>query len=180
MRVRNAAAAILVLSVATVWAQSTSPAVRLGSRAVPVQATVGNKVAGAQTPDALRQRMQDMESTLNKMHAVLKQMRARAASRKDQATRDNLEMWELMVGQLDKQFDQLRVATLTREDLEARRAAMYQQAMARAAAARPGARGSTPEQATAAAAQGTAAATTGPGTAGAASSPSTPIPPSPR
>jgi chemotaxis protein histidine kinase CheA len=85
----------------------------------------------------MRQRMEDMQATLTKMHTLLKQMRAKAASSssKDSLTKANLEMWDLMLSQLDKQFDQLRITTLTREDLESRRAAMYKQADAKAAAA---------------------------------------------
>ncbi|HEX8880539.1 MAG TPA: hypothetical protein VF749_10945, partial [Candidatus Acidoferrum sp.] len=40
----------------------------------------------------------------------------------------SLEMWELMLAHLDRQFDQLRIAMLEREDLEARRVALYNQA----------------------------------------------------
>jgi peptidoglycan hydrolase CwlO-like protein len=73
------------------------------------------------------------------MHAVLKQMRSKAAS-KDPLAKANLDMWELLVGHLDKQLQELRIAMVTREDMEARRAAMYKQAEAKADAAAQAAR----------------------------------------
>jgi hypothetical protein len=71
------------------------------------------------------------------MHALLKQMQAKnsASASKDPLVKANLEMWALMVADLDKQYEQLRTATLAREDMEARRAAMYKQADEKAAAA---------------------------------------------
>jgi hypothetical protein len=75
-----------------------------------------------------------MQTTLNDMHALLKQMQAKnAASRsKDSVAKANLEMWELLLAHLDKEFNQLE-ATLAREDFEARRAALYNQAYEKAA-----------------------------------------------
>jgi peptidoglycan hydrolase CwlO-like protein len=80
--------------------------------------------------------MNEMGNTLSKMHALLKQMQAKtvASGPKDPIAKANLEMWGLMLGDLDKQYEQLRIATHAREDLEARRAAMYKQADAKAAA----------------------------------------------
>ena len=149
-------AAIVVLAAATVWAQSTSPASALNpafagrSRAGAARRpSIENKVGSAGTAAALHQRMDDMQSTLNKMHALLKHMRAKAASSssKDSLAKANLDMWELMVGELDKQFDQLRSTTLAREDLDARRAAMYKQASDKADAAAQRARALAASQA---------------------------------
>jgi hypothetical protein len=85
----------------------------------------------------MRERLQEMESTVSRMRVLLKQMHARADKSKatDALTKANLDLWELMVGQLDKEFEQLRQTLAAREDLEARRAALYQQADAKAAAA---------------------------------------------
>jgi hypothetical protein len=144
------AAALTVFLVATgvraqgrvaVTLQSDKPTTSdsVGSNGATAPAAVGNLRAGAQASVTPRQRMQEMQGTLNSMHALLKQMRAKATAAgnsKDSLAKANLEMWELMLSHLDKQFDQLRVATLARDDLEARRAAMYRQAMARTA--RPG------------------------------------------
>jgi hypothetical protein len=111
-------------------------------------------------------RMQEMESTLKQMHALLKQMRAKTASStsKDPLVKANLEMWQLMLGQLDKQFDELRTTTLARQNLNARRAALYKQAAAKAAAEAEAARNSSSSPA---AATGTAERATGQDAAGA-------------
>jgi hypothetical protein len=90
--------------------------------------------AGVQNQMPPSQRLQDMETTLNSMHALLKQMQAKNASSrsKDPVAKANLEMWELLLAHLDKEFNQLE-ATLAREDFEARRAALYNQAYEKAA-----------------------------------------------
>jgi hypothetical protein len=137
----------------------------------------GNKTAGVQTPATLRERAQDMQVTLAKMHAVLKQMRAKAASSsKDPLAKANLDMWELLVGHLDKQLQELRIAMLTREDMEARRAAMYKQADAKAEAAARAARGLDAIKAPtpAPAAQGTGQGAPGHTPAGAGETPTPP------
>jgi hypothetical protein len=90
-------------------------------------------IAQAQLPP--RQRLQEMESRLHGMHVQLKQMRAENASSpsKCPTARANLEVWELLVSHLDKEF-QLQVATAAREDVKARRAALYNQAFSKAVA----------------------------------------------
>ncbi len=144
MRLRNAAVAIVVLAVTRVLAQGTLPAGTslTRQRHAPVArrgmaSADSSGAAAAQTPAMLRQRMEDMQSTLGKMHVVLKEMRAKAVKggAKDSLTTANLDMWELMLGHLDKQFEELRATTLAREDIEARRAALYKQADAKAALA---------------------------------------------
>jgi hypothetical protein len=87
-----------------------------------------------QAQAAMHQRVEDMGNTLAKMHAVLKQMQAKNAASKDSMAKANLEMWSLMLQDLDKQYEQLRIATRSREEMEARRAALYKQAEAKAAA----------------------------------------------
>ena len=153
MMFKTGTAAIVVLAVTTVLAQGTSPvATPVGTSLMSQRQSVagrsgmsslaGNKTAGVQTPATLRERAQDMQVTLAKMHAVLKQMRAKAASSsKDPLAKANLDMWELLVGHLDKQFQELQIAMIAREDMEARRAAMYKQADAKAEAAAQAARG---------------------------------------
>jgi hypothetical protein len=155
MRVASAAASILILAASTVWAQSVTPITAsnggrpAGSRMV-MASPAEKTMTSVQTAAALK-RMQEMESTLKQMHTLLKQMRAKTGSNssKDPFVKANLEMWQLMLGHLDKQFDQLRAATLTREDLLARRAALYKQAAAKAALAAEAARGSNASQAVA-------------------------------
>lgn len=149
---RTATAAIVVLTATAGLAQGISPVAApvrtpLMSQKQSVAArknmssVAGNQAAGVQAPATLRERVQDMEATLAKMHTMLKQMRAKtASSSKDSFAKADLEMWQLMVGHLDKQFQDLRLAMLTREDMEARRAAMYKQAEAQADAAAQAAR----------------------------------------
>jgi hypothetical protein len=86
---------------------------------------------------ATRQRVEDMGNTLTRMHGLLKQMQAKtgADSTKDPLIKANLEMWGLMLADLDKQYAQLKLASHARDELEARRAALYKQAEARAAQA---------------------------------------------
>ena len=138
MRVARAAAGMLILSAAMVWAQSASPGPalandgrRLGSSRMVVASPSDSRAPGVQGAAAPK-RLQEMEATLRQMHALLKQMRAKAGP-KDAVAKANLEMWQLMLGQLDKQFEQLRTETLAREDFNARRAALYKQAEAKAA-----------------------------------------------
>jgi hypothetical protein len=70
------------------------------------------------------------------MHALLKQMQAKtSASSAGSLGKANLEMWSLMLADLDKQYAQLKLVSHTREELDARRASLYRQADARAAQA---------------------------------------------
>jgi Skp family chaperone for outer membrane proteins len=145
---RNATAAIALLAATTLMAQGTPPGTASADKPIasqwrPVTGKGGTTTmsesarTAAQANAAMQQRLHDMQGTLDKMHALLKQLRARTgkSGAQDALAQANLDMWELMVGHLDKQFEQLRLATMTREDLEARRAAMYKQVDAKAAAA---------------------------------------------
>jgi len=147
MMFRNAARVIVVLAVTTAMSQSTPPAPTVpgGTDAIGQrQALAARRTAsmgarrpnGMQTPTPLRQRLEDLENTVTQMHTVLKQMQAKAAksSVKDSVAKANLDMWGLMVGHLDKELQELRIAVAQREDMEARRAAMYKQADAKAEA----------------------------------------------
>jgi hypothetical protein len=148
---KSASAVIVVLAVTTAMAQATPP--DAASAGTPLtnrrnsfagrrgmSSLAGNRQAGA--PATMRQHLQDMEDTLVKMHEVLKQMRANAVKShlKDPLAKANLDMWELMVGHLDKQLQELKIATTAREDMDARRAALYKQADAKAEAAAQAAR----------------------------------------
>jgi hypothetical protein len=142
MTLRSTAAAVLFLTAST-WAQSVSPAapaarpVATNSRRVIATSNAAGVAANARAQNLGRQRMEEMGSTLSKMHALLKQMQAKnsASVTKDPTAKANLEMWGLMLADLDKQYEQLRTATLAKEDMESRRAAMYKQAEEKAAAA---------------------------------------------
>ncbi|HKV81696.1 MAG TPA: hypothetical protein VJP02_26350 [Candidatus Sulfotelmatobacter sp.] len=141
MTLRTAAATVLVLTAMT-WAQNGSPAgsaspVALNSRKVIATSNAKGLAENARAQNSARQRMEEMGATLAKMHALLKQMQAKnsASATKDPSAKANLEMWVLMLSDMDKQYEQLRSATQAREDMEARRAAMYKQAEERAATA---------------------------------------------
>jgi len=137
-------AAIFVLAVTTVFAQESAPAnpPAVAPAAAPpatnhppmpmnrwANPAMGRRQAGPVNPPSLEQRVEDLAATVDKMHLVLKNMHTKsAASAKDPAVKANLEMWDLMVGQLDKQLQDLKQAEASRQDMEARRAAMYKQA----------------------------------------------------
>jgi hypothetical protein len=93
--------------------------------------------ARAKAQAVSKQHVDEMSATLTKMHTLLKQMRAKtaASATKDSMAKANLEMWSMMLDQLDKQYEQLVAAQKAREDMEARRLAMYKQADEKAAAA---------------------------------------------
>jgi hypothetical protein len=133
MMLRNSAAIVVVLAATTMWGQSSAG--RLAARSKPVIATSNAEgiSAAARAKAAANEHLQEMASTLAKMHSLLKQMRGNAA--KDPVAKANLEMWSLMVGELDKQYEQLSLAARQREDFEARRAALYKQADQKAAEA---------------------------------------------
>ena len=134
---------VLVLAATAALAQIANPGTTPGAPILTPQGLagrrgpVGSKTADPQGLGAMRERVQDMETTLSQMRVVLKQMHAKAAKSNstDPVTKANLDMWELMVGHLDKELEQLRVTLAAREDLEARRAALYKQADAKAEAA---------------------------------------------
>jgi peptidoglycan hydrolase CwlO-like protein len=127
-----------------------------------------------------------MEGVLSQMHVTLKQMQAKSAKSKttDPLTKANLDMWELMVGHLDKELEQMRVVFAQREDMEVRRAALYKQADAKAEAeAQAAMAGKLAGQSAAAAAAGQAAPAASATPTPAALTPSgpaaTPVPASP-
>ena len=137
MMFRNATAAVLILAVTTASAQGPSPAT--GAPIVRQRNSVagkkgmsslaGNSKPGVETPATLRQRLQDMEETLASMHQLLRQMRAKgAAGSTNPLAKANFDMWELMVGHLDKELQQLHDTLAVREDMETRRVALYKQA----------------------------------------------------
>lgn len=144
MRFRNATRAIVILAVTTAMAQGTpaAPTVPGGPEVMQRKGfasrrgPVSNRTRGLSTPTPLRERVHDMENTLAQMHLVLKQMQGKAAKSKtkDSLAKANLDMWELMVGHMEKELQELKIAMAAHEDMEARRAALYKQADAKAAA----------------------------------------------
>ena len=139
MRYFSIATAAMVLASAA-WGQSASPSMASHAssnpRAVMATSNTTGLAQNQQAQTAIHHRVDDMGSMLVKMHALLKQMQAKNkdGASKDPMIKANLEMWGLMLQDLDKQYAQLRLAARTREDMEARRAAMYKQAEAKSAA----------------------------------------------
>ena len=144
---RSAIKVIVVLAATAALAQSgqpgTTPGAPILNRQGPTgrRPPVGNKTAEPQGLAAMRERVRDMESTLSQMRVLLKQMHAKSKAT-DSLAKANLDMWDLMVGNLDKELQQMRLTLAAREDLEARRAALYKQADAKAEAEAQAARAS--------------------------------------
>ena len=147
---RSVTRVVVVLAATAALAQSaqpgTTPSEPILNRQGPTgrRGPVANKTADPQGLAAMREQIGDMESTLSQMRGVLRQMHAKATTSKgtDSLTKANLDMWELMVGHLDKELHQMRLTLAAREDWEARRAALYKQADAKAEAAAQAARAS--------------------------------------
>jgi hypothetical protein len=147
---QNATRVIMALAVTTALAQGTPPAaagspqaaVPGGNDVMQRQGYAGRRAPSAKQPrgvpvqTSLRERVQDMERTLTQMRLVLTKMHDKAATSKtqDALAKANLDMWELMVSHLDKELRELKDAAAAREDMEARRAALYKQADAKAEA----------------------------------------------
>ena len=145
---RSVTRVVVVLAATAAFGQSAQPGTTPSAPILNSQGLtgrrgpVGNKTTDPQGLAAMRERVEDMGSTLSQMRVVLKQMQAKAAKSNatDSLTKANLNMWELMVGHLDKELQQMRVTLAARQDLEARRAALYRQADAKAEAAAQAAR----------------------------------------
>jgi hypothetical protein len=115
MTFRSTAAAMIVLAATTAWTQSASPAPIAPSshpRRVAAESNVVGLSDNTRALSATRQRVEDMGNTLTRMHGLLKQMQAKTAadSTKDPLIKANLEMWGLMLADLDKQYAQLKLA----------------------------------------------------------------------
>ncbi len=136
-------AVVLVLAASAAFAQSSSPAATapktIQGRRLSALATTPSedKANEARMQSAMHQRVMEMGKTIGQMQVLLKQMQTKVAASgtKDSLAKANVEMWQLMLTQLDQQFEQLRLATTAREDLEKRRNAMYKQAEMKAAMA---------------------------------------------
>jgi len=144
MKVKVAITAIVVLAMSGILApgESSLPPSENQAPAAPARAFAGKdarslprgaRLPAQLAPVTLRERVDGMRSTLSKMHGLLDLMRARAASNpKNTLAKANVDMWELMVGQLDQELKELQVAMVEREAVESRRAALFKQADAKA------------------------------------------------
>ncbi len=138
MKLNFALVALLAFASAGVQAQNGSSLVASGIphrqfRSMQTAASPSASRASAEPEGpTMKERVQSIEGTLGKMHAVLDRMRSRAgAVSKDPLAKANLDMWQLMVAHLDDELKELRVSMALREQWEARRAAMYKQADAK-------------------------------------------------
>jgi len=144
---RSATRVVVVLAATMAFGQSAQPGTTPSAPILNSQGLtgrrgpVGNKTTDPQGLAAMRERVRDMESTLSQMRVLLKQMHAKSKAT-DSLAKANLDMWDLMVGNLDKELQQMRLTLAAREDLEARRAALYKQADAKAEAEAQAARAS--------------------------------------
>jgi hypothetical protein len=132
---RNSTVIVMVLTAATLWGQSSAGPLAHRRQMVAATSNAEGLAAANRARAAANQNLEELGKTLTKMQALIKEMRAKTNGAKDPVAKANLEMWTLMLDQLDKQYEQLRVATLQRQDLEARRAALYKQADEKAAEA---------------------------------------------
>ena len=144
MTLRSSIAALVVLAATASWGQSSAGPMASQRTTAIASANSDAQIASARAKAQLeaKQHIEEMGATLKKMHALLKQMQAKtsAAASKDSVAKSNSEMWSMMIEQLDKQYDQLVAAEKAREDMEARRLAMYKQADEKALAAAAAAR----------------------------------------
>jgi len=142
MKIGNIIGGAVVFVAITMWAQNGPSPVAARSLSHPRAVVANSNAVGlaenARAQSAVRKRVEDMGSTLAQMHSLLKQMQAKssAGSHSDPMVQANLEMWGLMLADLDKQFEELRLTSRAKEDVDARRSALYKQAEANAAAAR--------------------------------------------
>lgn len=139
MSTRIRIAALVVLAATASWGQNSARP--LASRRQTVLASPNSDAqiaaARAKSQAESKQHVDEMGTTLTKMHALLKQMRAKtsASASKDSTAKANLEMWSMMLEQLDKQYEQMLASQKAREDMESRRLTLYKQADEKAAAA---------------------------------------------
>lgn len=136
MKSITASAAILILATTAVWSQTPSTPRAFSHRTSAMAVTdAESKAAAARSGSLMQQRVDEMKTTVVKMHELLKQMQTAAVANhsKDPVGNANLQMWELIVAQFDKQLAELSQAAHVREDMESRRQAMYKQAEQRAA-----------------------------------------------
>ena len=132
---RHSTVTVMVLTAATFWGQSSAGPLANRRQMVAATSNAEGLAAANRARAAANQNLEELEKTLTRMQSLLNEMRAMSEGAKDPVAKANLEMWTLMLDQLDKQHEQLRVAARQREDLEARRAALYKQADEKAAEA---------------------------------------------
>src|SRR5512147_2689734 len=111
MKVRGVFLAMVVVFASLAWAQnppSRAPGADVHSHSAAGTATPAQKQPGIPADEGMagmrEQHMQEMKANLDKMHALLEQMKASVADMdpKDQpAMQANIQMWQMMVDHLD-------------------------------------------------------------------------------
>lgn len=112
--------AVLVLSMATLRAQDSA-----ASGAPPFSNQTSGAASPAQDPSPMtqrtealyQQRLQELEVNVARMHTLLDDMKAKLAaglSKNAAAEKDNIALWEIMLGHLDRTLAQARIATMQR------------------------------------------------------------------
>jgi hypothetical protein len=122
---------VVLLCVASMRAQNpgsvAQPAANQDPRAVapqtapaPISPNNDPAVAMQRMASMHQQRLQEMEISLGKMHSLLNDMKTRLAADKSANTaaqKDNIQLWEMMLGHLDKTLAQARTAAIQRGEL---------------------------------------------------------------
>jgi hypothetical protein len=99
---------LILLGTALAWAQNP-PASSSTAPAQTPSSGQGHDMAGMQQMH--QQEMQDIQATLQKMHALLNSMRAAYSgmeTRDQPAMQANIEMWQLMVDHMDKMVQRMQ------------------------------------------------------------------------
>jgi chemotaxis protein histidine kinase CheA len=125
---RRSSGMVMVFMAATLWGQSSGGPLATPRQMVAATSNAEGLAAANRARAAANQNLMELGNALTRMEALLKEMRAQTNRAGDPVAKANLELWTLMLDQLDKQYEQLRIAARQREDLEARRAALYKQA----------------------------------------------------
>lgn len=137
MRLRTITLGIALLSATVLWAQDTASqapvagsAPTLSPGTAPVSRarnafrnrTMMPAPRRALSADpAFAARLEDMQDTLTKLHALLKQMQSQAGSSKRQTVAaENIQMWELLLGHLDRTLAQARMTAIQRSVMDQR------------------------------------------------------------
>ncbi len=139
MKLRNIAWGIPILFATSIWAQNGAPQTPAAATAGAIAASqstapvtrmprpfrnrIMRSAPGTQqsASPALEARLEAMEDTLAKMHALLADMQHKAGGKGQTAAADNLRMWELLLGHLDRTFSEARMSM--------QRSLMYQRSM---------------------------------------------------
>src|SRR5947209_8725781 len=121
MKLTRASATILILATTAVVAQTVAPSTPRAyshRRSGMAVTDPGAKAGATRSGSLMQQRLDEMKTTVAKMHVLLKQMQTTAAANhsNDAVVKANLQMWQLMVGQFDKQLAELSQAAHVRED----------------------------------------------------------------